>query len=102
MRSNPRQPIFRDALTEVVRRYRPDLRHEKIRGATGPTMFAELVRRHHIEDRVLGGDRFMPLDWRRGEALSFGMNRDLMTATRRKAINEGAYAITYWTGNWAL
>lgn len=94
--------LFRAAMNECVRRYRPSTSPHRIHEATGPRMFTDLVRRLGLVAAVRPGAEFSPLDWRRDEALSLGMTRTRAAELRAGAIAAGARAITYWAGNWNL
>ena len=64
-------------------------------------MFTEVCRSDSIDlSQVNESTLFSPLDWRKREALSLGMDRSSMEERRRQAVESNAFAITYWTGNW--
>lgn len=95
--SEPEEPLWRTLAFEGYKRTIEGV--HPIEKATAQGLVTELW--DYNRGTLLSEKLMCPLDWRQGWAICQGtINTRNIHAIRQTAIDEGAYAITYWTHNW--
>ncbi len=98
--SDSAKKFYKNALHTCFNNWTSTIRVET---ATGPDMLTKLWLQHNKPGKVYGSKILCPINWTCPDHLAIAqgsITKENLSILKKKYIDEGAYAATYWTHNW--